>query len=445
VYARRAPSDVTPATRAEAALPAARAHPAYVREPAAPGTPPRRPAQRTPPFAEPKPRSRAGSAKKVAVKHACRRYTLEQRVEAVRSAIDEVRSLGYFHHLLAELERVAVEPLPQLEDFLPRWRALLERKVDRDREHDWDRDQDRWLREAVERLEGAGGLAKIARSTGRADDLRAWCRSLAEARDWKAALTAFEEAAGLVSDKEYARGELLDGAALAAQELGRKDLPKKLELAWRAEPTLVRLCRWLGTASTKAALRKRSKEALEACPKAASRQRALLQVLLGELAPAAKLLSAAKGLGWSDSDHPGHLMIAVFRRLLGATASVAEGPFADRLMGSGSFEPMLAGRDGPRLVTPELDQLLELSGGEATSPTAREVMVEAMRRAAEKHLEGVTTKKRRRHYDHAAWPIAICAEVDPSAKTASWVERIGAEYSRYPAFQRELSHHLRPR
>ena len=41
------------------------------------------------------------------------------------------------------------------------------------------------------------------------------------------------------------RGELLDGAALAAQELGRPDLSKRLEAAWRVAPTLTRLVRWL--------------------------------------------------------------------------------------------------------------------------------------------------------------------------------------------------------
>ena len=104
-----------------------------------------------------------------------------------------------------------------------------------------DTEEDRWLREVVQRLEGSDGLAKIARSTRRADDLRAWCKSLVDAGDWKAALAAFEEAAGHVADKDYARGELLDGVALAAQSLGRKDLSGWLERAWRAGPSMVRL------------------------------------------------------------------------------------------------------------------------------------------------------------------------------------------------------------
>src|SRR5436190_15968914 len=41
------------------------------------------------------------------------------------------------------------------------------------------------------------------------------------------------------------RGELLDGAALAAQQLRRSDVVQRLEAAWVGAPSLVRLLRWL--------------------------------------------------------------------------------------------------------------------------------------------------------------------------------------------------------
>lgn len=159
------------------------------------------------------------------------------RADAVRAAIDEVHGVGHFGEPLRELERVAVEQLPDLKDFLPRWRVLIARKPADKRTGDWHQEEDRWLREVVQRLEGTEGLAKVARSTKRAADLRAWCRSLVDAGDWKAALSAFAEAAALVTDKDDAPGELLDGAALAAQQLKRKDLPAHLERAWRAGPS----------------------------------------------------------------------------------------------------------------------------------------------------------------------------------------------------------------
>ena len=113
------------------------------------------------------------------------------------------------------MERIAVEPLPRFDDFLRRWRAVIQENRG-ERESEWDSDQDRWLREVIERTEGGDGLAKLARATRCADDLRAWCHVLVAAKDWKAALAAHDEAAEIVADKAYSRGAFLDGAALAA-------------------------------------------------------------------------------------------------------------------------------------------------------------------------------------------------------------------------------------
>ena len=371
----------------------------------------------------------------------------EKRTEAVRSAIDEVRCVGCFMEPLRDMERVAVEPLPGLEEFLPRWRALVQKETGSERRGDWDSEEDRWLREVVRRMEGAEGLAKVARLTRRADDLRAWCQSLVEAEDWKAALPAFEEAAELVADKEYARGELLDGAALAAQELGRKDLPARLERAWRGAPSMLRLRRWLGAAGGKAAVRKRAAEALDACPKQAHRQRAFLHVLLGDLELAAKLLASAPGLGWSGSEHPGHLLFPLFQALLGDksasfSSSTAHPP--GRGMDLEELELMTLDRDEPRLAAPEIDQVVEQAAvGGAAGGKVREIVIESMRKAAERRVEGVTGKQRRRHYEHAASLVAICAAIDASPATVGWVTRLREEHRRYPALRAEFDRHLK--
>jgi hypothetical protein len=135
--------------------------------------------------------------------------------------------------------------------------------------------------------------------------------------DWQAALSANEESAEIVADKTYSQGEFLDGAALAAQELGRKDLPKCLETAWRKAPSMLRLRRWLGSFKSKSALKKRTAAAIEVCPEKAHRHKVFLHVLLGDYKSAAKLLASAPGPGWSDSEHPGHLLFPIFCRLLG--------------------------------------------------------------------------------------------------------------------------------
>lgn len=365
-----------------------------------------------------------------------------ERAEAVRAAIDEVHGVGDFWEPLRVMERVAVEPLPGLDDFLREWRALIARKPADLRKSDWDTEEDRWLREVVQRLEGSDGLAKIARSTRRADDLVAWCSSLVAAGNWKTALSAFEEAAGLVADKEYARGELLDGAARAAQELGRDDLPAWLERAWRAGPNMLRLCRWLGSADSKAAIRKRTAKALEACPQQAARQRALLHVLQGDFEPAAKLLAAAPGLGWSDGEHPGHLLFSLFAGLLGGKRKPplpSAELFSHRGMDIEELELMTGDGDEPRLATPEIEQILRNAGVDGIpNAAARSTVLFAMREAAKSRLAGVTDQKRRRHYGHAAELVAVCVGCDRSPETARWAASLRTEFRRFPALRAEL-------
>ncbi len=369
----------------------------------------------------------------------------EQRPEAVRAAIAEVDGLGYFLEPILELERVAVEPLPGLDDFLPRWRAVAAKEAAAERGGDWDTQAQQWLREVVRRMEGASGLEKIARSTRRAGDLRAWCESLIEMGDWKAALAALEDSAELVTDNEHGRGEFLDGAARAAQQLGRKDLSPWLERAWRAAPTMLRLRRWLGSARGKAAIRRRAAEALAACPKQAHRQRSFLHVLQGDFGAAAKLLASAPGLGWSDSEHPGHLLFHVFRQLLGG------GPPPSRtgaaLQGYGldidELELFTADRDEPRLAAPEGGEIVRKAGIESIPDgKARAAVLAAMRKAAERRVAGVTEQKRRRHYGHASELVTACLACDESPDAARWATTVRQAYRRFPALRAEFEERL---
>jgi len=363
-----------------------------------------------------------------------------RRAEAVRAAIDEVRGAGCFFEPIQELERAAVEPLPDLGHFLSQWRAIVAKEAAGDRCGDWDTETERWLREVVHRMEGSGGLAKVARSTKRAGDLRAWCGSLVEAGDWKAAHAAFGEAAELVADREYARGELLDGAALAAQELGKKDLSSWLERAWRAQPSMLRLRRWLGSARSRQAIRKRAAGALDACPKRAHRQRAFLHVLQGDWKQAAKLLAAAPGLGWSSGEHPGHLLFPLFQTLLGGNgASSPAIELPERGMDIEELEFLTSDRGGPRLATPEVGEIVRGAGIEGVpDASARKALLAAMRKAAEKRVAGVTGQKRRRYYGHAASLVAACVACDHSGETSLWAERLRQEHRRFPALRAEI-------
>lgn len=367
-----------------------------------------------------------------------------QRARTLRDLLGELERLAAFAKPIAAMERAALEPLPDLDAFLPEWHRLLgEELIVRRRGQDWQRIEERWRLEATERLRGLDGLADLARSTRRGSDFHAWTRALAVARDWVRALAAFEEAAASVRDRAW-RADFLDGAALAAQELEDPRLPEWLEKAWRAEPRWIRLRHWLDTAHTPSRLRSLAKEALPTCPRSMERQRALLHVLLGEFEEAAALLTAAPGLGWSSEDHPGPLLVPLFRWAIeaGDASSSSERPieFVERdppdLIATSTA-------DGPRLRAPALAELLDRASVRSQlTDSNRAAMLAALRHAAEKRVQGVVREKRRRHYGHAAELVATCAALDRSPAGERWLIALREEHRRYPALQVELDAHL---
>lgn len=366
--------------------------------------------------------------------------TPARRAQAVLLAMDELH-FGQFLSPLRALEEAAVEPLPGFGDFLSQWRSALDERTQADRNpewdtdpgFDWDSDAERWQREVVERMQGTGGLAELARASRRTGDLHAWCDALVAAGNWKGALAAFDDAAEIAVDRPYARGDFLDGAALAAERLGRSDLPVRLARACREAPSMARLRRWLGSSKSRKTLRERVSEALAVCPRDQIRQIALLTLLGGNFEAAAKLLAAAPGLGWSSDDHPGHVLFPLFVSLLGdEPLEVDESDVVD------DFDVAGALGDG-RLATPAVAELVELAGLRAPDDAkVRAAVLVAMRQSAEKRIAGVTGKQRRRHYAHAASLALACRRIDGSAGTAKWFADIQAEYRRYPALQREL-------
>jgi len=367
---------------------------------------------------------------------------IKLRDKAVWTAIEDMRGIDHFWEPLRDMERAVVEPLPDFDEFLLRWRSLVREATREDRRHEWDTDQDRWLREVVLRLEGVDGLASIARSKRRSDDFQAWCNALVKERDWKAALSAFEEAAEAVIDKTYSKGRFLDGAALAVQELGSKDLPKRLERAWRTDPSLLRLLRWLGLSENKTTLKKSVTKAIEDCPREACRQLALLHVLRGEFDSAAKLLASAPGLGWSHSEHPGHLLFPIVCRLLDNDSHYFEMNSQSQGRRDMEIDELVSfgqNPDEPRLVNPSVEAIIAMVGiGIVDHEKERTVLINAMRTAAEKRIEGVTDKKRRRYYGHAASLASCCVAVDGSNESVKWIAEIRDEYRRFPALQREF-------
>ena len=251
-----------------------------------------------------------------------------------------------------------------------------------------------------------------------------------------------------MASDDLVRAELLDGAALAAQQLNLSELPGRLERAWRAGPTLVRLCRWLSTSTSKRLLDDCATKALQACPKKAHRQRALLHVLCGDFESAAQLLAAAPGLGWSHEEHPGHVTFWLLARVLapeGTSLPVDLPSLVSRGDdGSAFLEPDSSDGDAstsrePLLPTPDLGALVRVADVRPPKAAAtRAVLLKRLRQAAEKRAVGVTNEKRRRHYSHAARLVAACATIDPTPETMAWVATVRAAYRRYPAMQAEF-------
>lgn len=368
----------------------------------------------------------------------------KDRPAALRAAIDVVDPITWVHAPIEQMETVSATPLPDLDDFLPRWIVLLEAETGVVGER--ERSSARWLREAVKRFEGVSGLERIARKTKQPEMLLAWCRAVVETDDWEQALRAYEDAARLTAGPLW-RGDFLDGVALAARQLGRDDFTQRLIEAWCGSPSLERLLRWLGEGDPSAdEICRRAGEAFSVYPTNNKRQQGLLKILNGELQIAAELLAGTPGLGWSAFDHPGHLLFTAFAALLAegkrtglSTRLLAE--LDDRVRDPYSLSRFDDNK--PRLETPSLAALIaKVRPAMEIDATERRTILEAMKTAATNRVEGVLDRKRRRVYGHAATLVLCCLELAPAAgmqeEVARWVEDLRGEYRRFRAFQKEI-------
>jgi hypothetical protein len=167
---------------------------------------------------------------------------LRHRADAILRALEQVEGVGTLLSPIKDMEDVSAGVASDLTAFLPLWVKRLRRF--RPSKHEWETEHERWLREAVFRADASAVSSESPRKTKRPQVCLAWYEALAGQGDWTSALKARDGAARIVRQSHW-RGEFLEGAAIAAQELGRSDLSKRLEAAWRAAPTMTRLPRWL--------------------------------------------------------------------------------------------------------------------------------------------------------------------------------------------------------
>lgn len=373
---------------------------------------------------------------------------LDARVDAVLRAIEDAEGVGTLLSPIKDLEDVCAGSVPELDAFLPLWVSRLERF--RPSKDEWETAHERWLREAVLRLEGVDGLERLARKTRRPQACLAWCEAVADSRRWRDALKAYEAAAKIVGASHW-RGALLDGAALAAQELGRPDFTACLGRAWRAAPTVTRLVRWLAAGRGRPpTMRAQAVKALPHCPKNEGRQVGLLQLLAGDVHAAAATLSKAPGLGWSSEGHPGHVLFPAFAMLVARGRQWDIAPVLVSNLEAATADSLDAFRDAAErratLRSPSMMQFVrDACAGVVLCDAERVVLHDAMVVAGQKRVDGIVGASRRRHYAHAATLVAACvacAPEDVEKATSGWVAGLRRTHSRKHAFREELTRAL---
>lgn len=368
---------------------------------------------------------------------------LRDRADEILRALEQVEGVGTLSSPIKDMEDVSAGALPDLTAFLPLWMKRLQRF--RPSKDEWETEHERWLREAVFRADGVDGLERIARKTKRPQACLAWYEALADQGDWTAALKACDAAARMMRQSHW-RGELLDGAARAAQELGRSDLSKRLEASWRAAPTMTRLLRWLAVdGDDHERIRSKAARSLARCPKTATRQIGLLRLLVGDVTGAAAVLAKSPGLGWSNLDHPGHTLFPLLAMLL-SNGTIGD-VFVTELEATGR-DPLESfavpdQEHKPRLKTPSIVALIQrVRPSIALTDPDRDAAIDAMRIAAEKRTEGILGNSRRQHYGHAALLVASCVAFAPKRRASellTWATDLRQQYWRRHAFREELA------
>ncbi|MDO8794844.1 MAG: hypothetical protein Q7J25_09515 [Vicinamibacterales bacterium] len=93
--------------------------------------------------------------------------------------------------------------------------------------------------------------------------------------------------------------------------------------------------------------------------------------------------------------------------------------------------------------TPSIVALIQdVSSSITLADADRNSMLDAMRVAAEKRVEGILGNSRRRHYGHAAMLAGLCVALAPTDRgkdVSAWLAGLRQKYKRRHAFREELT------
>lgn len=351
-----------------------------------------------------------------------------ERVAAIFDAVVRLSALGSVASPLKRLEEAAVRPLEGFDDFIRGWTDELESRTAAgfgDSSFVWT-PAEALLAEALERVDGLDGVARLARRSGELAHYRTWIVRLADQSQWSAALDVVEEADGGLSDP-FARATVLDAGSRFAHKIG--DLRRSMSLAERAftlAPKPGRLVRWLLVDDPEPArLRERLRSARDRAHLLTPRMRALVGALSAEVGEVAQMLDDSDEL-WDDEAHPGPV---AYPALLVAFYGGPKGtPIAANLcapfFGGRGGQLGLALDDGHRWASPANDwdgaatpllgppivgALLELEGSGALAGDLEQVP-RILRSAAARRAMSVLANKDRSMYESAALLAVAAAE-----------------------------------
>jgi hypothetical protein len=97
---------------------------------------------------------------------------------------------------------------------------------------------------------------------------------------------------------------------------------------------------------------------------------------------------------------------------------------------------------GPKWGTPSIATLIrDVSSTITLAERDLQSMVDAMRVAAERRVEGILGNSRRRYYGHTAMLVASCVALAPAGSDkdlSAWVMGLRHTHSRHHAFKEEL-------
>lgn len=357
----------------------------------------------------------------------------DERVGAMVDAVELVDQAQQALMPIRRMEDAAIRPLDGFETFLPLWLERLRASPPRVSESQTID----LIREATLRVEGVDGLGRIARASKTQEAYRSWCSALRASQSWPELLAAVREASAL-STSAWETASWQDEAALLCAKLGQSDLVRPhLAAALDARPTVDRLLRLIDDGVPAGEVLRQRAQALRRSGKYSSPAIVgVLQLLAGEYAAAAEVLAVASGTGWSTEGHPGHMVFASIVLLIGGKA-----PAGSVREEACSPIETVANAIGESIPAPLLASLFDRC--EATGRVPVDGLLDALRTAAWRRIDDVTSTTHRSRYAHGA-RLAVCVaelqnQFGDHAGAAAWLDRVRRETKSWPMFQAELA------